>query len=173
MKKYLGKIITGVSILLALVAFFMMFAPAAVASVEVLGKTVSNSYTGSNLAFGLTESTEVLGHTVEAKIFAASANILTYILLFAGIVCAVVAILGKGGKIVSFVAMACFVAAGVLFFCSIQLCAPYTEFEGDAKKDYIKAIKESLDLGAGAIVGGVLSIVAGAAALVPIFVKSK
>lgn len=166
----LSKIITCVSIALALVAFFMMFAPAAVA--EALGQT--KSYTGANLAFGYTYKTEGLLGTVETKIFSPSANILTYILIVIGIACAVVSLFGKGGKIVPIIAVAALVAAGVLYFCSVQLCAPYTgELEGDAKADYIKNAKEQLDLGAGAIVGGIFSILAGAAALVPSFLKSK
>ena len=170
MKKNLGKIITCVSIVLALVAFFMMFAPAAVA--EAMGKT--KSYTGADLAFGYTFKSDVAGHTVKTKIFAASANILTYILIVIGIACAAVSLFGKGGKILPVIAVVSLVAAGVLYFCVIQLCAPYTgELKGDLKDEYIKNAKEQLKLGAGAIVGGILSILAGAAALVPVFVKSK
>ncbi len=168
-KKNLGKIITCVSILFALVAFFMMFAPAAVA--EVLGKT--QSYSGIDLAFGYVNKTDALVGTVETRIFSASANILTYILIAIGIVCAVVSLFGKGGKILPFIAVASLIAAGVLYFLTIQLCAPYTKLEGDLKDEYISTIKEQLKLGAGAIVGGIFSVLAGVAALVPLFVKSK
>ncbi len=165
MKKYLGKIITCVGIVFALVAIFMMFAPAAVSNTGV-----DKSFTGTDLAFGYTEES-LLG---EVKFLGASANILTYILLVVGVACAVVALLGKGGKIVPIVAAAAFVAAGVLFFCTVQLCMPYPEMEsGEAKDKAVEKVKESLDLGAGAIVAGVFSFVAAAAAVVPVFISKK
>lgn len=165
MKKHLGKIITCVSVVLALVALLLMFAPAAVSNTGI-----DKTFTGTDLAFGYKEKS-ALG---EAKLLGASANILTYILLVIGMGCAVVAVLGKGGKILPIAAAVCFVVAGVLFFCSVQLCMPYPEMDsGDLKDELVKKTKEGLDLGAGAIVAGIFSLLSGIAALVPVFVKFK
>ena len=163
MKKNLGKILTCVGAVLALVAFFMMFAPAATMK-GLLGKTENLS--GTDLTFGYEES--------GIKIIGFSANIVTYILLIAGIACAVLALLGKGGNIVRIVAAACFVVAGVFFFCSIAFASFYPDMESGALKDKsVEAIKESLSLGAGAIVGGILSILASALVAVPMFIGKK
>lgn len=152
----LGKIISLVAIVLGIVAVCMLFAPAAVA--EALGQ--KTSYSGANLAFGYTYKTEVLGNTVETEIFNASANIVTYILVLVGIVFAVLSLLGKLGKIAPFISAAAFLIAGIFFFCSVAFCSPYTNLTGDAKTEYVKGIRENLSLGAGAIVGGILSILA-------------
>ena len=160
MKKFLGKILTCVGAVLALAAFFMMFAPAA--SRELLGKT--NSLSGVDVAFGYEES--------GVKLLGASANIVTYILLVVGIACAVLALLGKGGKIVSIVAAACFAVAGVFFFLAVQFASFYPEMDGGAIKDkLVEALKEQLDLGIGSIIGGILSLLGAVAVAVPVFLK--
>ena len=160
MKKYLGKILTCLGAVLALVAFFMMFAPAA--TQEVLGKT--NSLSGVDVTFGYEDN--------GVKVLGASANIVTYVLLLAGIACSVLAFFGKGGKIVSVVAAACFVVAGVFFFLSIQFASFYPEMDSSSIKDkLVETLKENLKLGAGAIVGGVLSLLGAVAVAVPVFLK--
>ena len=161
MKLSLGKIITCVGALLALAAIFMLFAPAATME-GLLGKTESLS--GTDVTFGYEQS--------GVKILGVSANIVTYILLVAGIACAVLALLGKGGKIVSIVSAACFVVAGVFFFCSIAFASFYPEMDGGAAKDkLVEALKEKLSLGVGSIIGGILSILAAVAAAAPLFLK--
>ena len=161
MKLSLGKILTCVAAVLALVAFFMMFAPAATME-GLLGKTETLS--GTDVTFGY-ESSGV-------KALGFSANIVTYILLVAGIACAVLAFLGKGGNIVRIVAAACFVVAGVFFFCSIAFASFYPEMDGGAAKDkLVEALKEKLSLGVGSIVGGILSILSAVAVALPIFLK--
>ena len=161
MKKNLGKILTCVGVLLALAAFCMMFVPAATME-GLFGKTESLS--GIDVTFGYTEN--------KIKLLGVSANIVTYILLLAGIACSVLAFLGKGGKIVCIVAAACFVVAGVFFFCSIAFISAYPEMDaGVAKDKLVESLKECLSLGAGSIVGGILSILAGVAAAAPVFLK--
>ena len=162
MKKYLGKILTCVGALLALVAFFMMFAPAATR--ELLGKSYTLS--GTDVAFGYEDS--------GVKLLGASANIATYILLLAGIACAVLALLGKGGKIVRIVSAACFVVAGVFFFCSIAFASFYPNLDsGKIKDGLVEELKKQLSLGAGSIVGGILSILAAVTVAVPLFIGKK
>ena len=158
--KNLGKILTCAGVLLALVAFFMMFAPAVTR--KILSKTVNIS--GTDLAFGYSEN--------GVKLLGASANIVTYILLLAGIACAVLAVLGKGGNIARIVSVACFVVAGIFFFCSIAFASFYPEMEsGKIKDGLVEELKKALSLGAGSIVGGILSILAGAVVAVPVFLK--
>lgn len=160
MKKHLGKILTCIGAVLALVAFFMMFAPAA--TQEVLGKT--NSLSGVDVTFGYEEKgVEVLGF---------STNVTTYVLLLAGIACAVLAFFGKGGKICPIVAAVCFLVAGVFFFLSIQFAEFYPEMESGSVKDkLVETLKDNLNLGAGSIVGGIFSFLAAIAVAVPLFIK--
>ena len=67
--------------------------------------------------------------------------------------------MGKGGKLFSFIAAGLFVVGGIFFFCAIA----FTSVEGGSK---IKELfQETYKLGSGAIVGGILSILAGAAML--------
>ena len=61
----LGKILTLAAALLALVAFFMMFAPAITSGTDI-------SYTGLQVAFGYTSKSEILGSTVSTSSCAAS-----------------------------------------------------------------------------------------------------
>ncbi|MDE5721312.1 MAG: hypothetical protein K2I30_01030 [Clostridia bacterium] len=167
MKKYLDKIILGVSIALALVAIFMMFAPA------VAAKVGDTTYSGFEAAFGKSETHPLLG---KLKILDASAAILPLLLLIIGICLTVVALLGKGGIIVPIAAAVVFVISGVLYFMSGLLLSPhyYQEYYGEmfpTKSDYVKYLRENFNIGVGAIVGGVFSILAGLAAAVPVVLK--
>ena len=159
MKKNLGKIITCAGVVLALVAFLMMFAPAISYKSEHV-----DAITGAQVAFGKKDT------------LAASAYMLAYLLLIVGIVPAVLAILGKGGKIVSIVAAVCFVAAAIFFFLPMVMVMPNVgKLEGAAKDKAVESfrniLKETADVGIGAIVGGILSILAAAAVAVPLFLK--
>ncbi len=160
-KPQLGLILSLVAIVLGIVAVFMLLAPAAVA--ETLGQ--KTSYSGANLAFGYTYNTDAILGAVEVKVFNASANILTYILVLVGIIFALLALLGKLGKIAPFIAFVAFLLAGIFFFCTVAFCSPYTSLTGDAKADEVKQAKEALSLGAGAIAGGVMSILAAVSAV--------
>ncbi|MDE6597752.1 MAG: hypothetical protein K2K60_03850 [Clostridia bacterium] len=172
MKKYLGKIITGVAILLGVVAIIMLAAPGITIKPEYQVRE-AESFSMANLTFGKDVWAKNLGLGFSFP------NFLTFILVVVGIVCSIVSICGKGGKVLPIIAAVALVAAGVLFFCVQQM---YTiklpkDFTGELKQEAVKFYKKQLDtaftLGAGAIVGGVLSILAGAAALVPMFIKSK
>lgn len=161
MKKFgLGKILACVAAVLGLVAFFMMFAPAAGI------KDTDTAYTGANLAFGCKEFVGVgsLGKDVEVFKFSFM-NFLTYLLVIVGIVFAVLAFLGKLGKISAIVAAVCFLVAGIFFFCAVPFCAPATDNAELAKK-----AKEGLSLGAGAIVGGIFAIISALASCATLFV---
>lgn len=173
MKKYLGKILTGVAILLGVVAIVMLAAPGLAPKSDYKALGVVGSHSMADITFGKTDSLTGTGFGFSFL------NLLTFLLVAVGVVCAIVAVLGKGGKVVPIVATVAFVAAGVLFFCAKQM---YTiklpdgvpdEVAKEVKDGAKKELNEIYTLGAGAIVGGVLSILAGAAALVPVFVKPE
>ena len=79
-------------------------------------------------------------------------------LALVGVVLSVLAALGKLGKIAPIAAAACFVVAAILFFIAVPACVLHGY--DDASADTVNKAKESLSLGAGVIVAGVLSIVA-------------
>lgn len=167
MKKFgLGKILACVAAVFGLVAVFMMFAPGA--TYKVLNGT--DSYSGAQLAFGYTAKADagILG-TASTEVFKFSfMNFLTYLLALVGIVFVVLAFFGKLGKISPVVAAVCFLVAGIFFFCVIPFCSPAAK-----NADVVKATKDALSLGAGAIVGGVFSIIAALASCATLFVNKK
>ena len=160
MKKHLGLIIGLCAAVLGFVAAFMIFAPALSVSEAGYSEVVK----GSEIAFG--------GYN---DLFKASAYMLPFLLCLVGVVFAVLAAIGKLGKIAPIIAAVCFIAGGIFFFLPIDFCA----FKGveDASAEAIKSmkdwLKELFDLGAGAIVGGLFGILAGCASVATIFVAKK
>lgn len=167
MKKYLtiGNILLCSAALLALIAFIVgLCAPAISYTVELLGKSSTTTYSGAQVTFGYTAEADTIWGTVSGQIWKFSfMNFLTYLLTLAGIVFAVLAFLGKLDKISTYVAAGCFLVAGVFFFCSVPFTVPAVE----------KATMEGWALGAGAIVGGIFSILSAACCAVKAFVFKK
>lgn len=154
----LGMILGGAAALLGLVAIFMLFVPNL--TTEVLDTTVE--YSGLETVFGAEHKSTVMGHEVSTAIFDFSfLSFLPYLLVLVGVVLSVLAVLGKLGKIAPIAAAACFVVAAILFFIAVPTCVLHNS--ADATAEQISKAKESLSLGAGVIVAGVLSIVAGLA----------
>ena len=151
---------------LAVIALFMIFAPAAVV------KNSDTAYSGLKIAFGYSQSSTIGTTTVSTKWFNASANILTYVLLIAGVVFAILAARGKFA-FSRFAAVACLLSAGVLFFCTVAICSPAVSdsIPENMREEYVRQTKSALSLGGGAIAGGVLSLLAAICAAVPAFVK--
>ena len=166
MKKFLNlkSILCCVAVVFGLIAVLLLFA-----DVIVPQKGSDGGYSGLDVAFGYKED----GH----KLLAASAYILPTLLAVIGVVLSVVALLGKGGKIVPIIAAVCLLGAGICYFLPIQMITPYTKLTGDAKADYIKFIRDSVKdnckLGAGAIVSGIFSIIAACSVTVPVFLGKK
>lgn len=155
-KKYY-KIIAAAAAVLGLVAFFMMFAPAAVFTAPLSKETVS--YTGAQAAFGYSQTTTVVGSDITVQYLAFSfMNFLPYLCIVAAIVLSVLGILGKLGKIADFAAALLYVLAGVFFFCTVAFLNL-----GEGYEDIAEYIMEYFTLGAGAVVAGVLSLIAGIA----------
>jgi len=149
----LGMIATLCAVVLGVIAVIMLVAPAMVYE-SAFGKT---EYTMWEVVFGKTR--EAGGKTYQVMNFSFM-NFLTYALAIAGIVCTVLSYLGKGGRYINFIATGAFILAGIFFFLAIEFCVPV--MEGASAED-IKEAKAMFDLGAGAIVGGICSILAGLA----------
>lgn len=145
----LGLILPLAAVVFAVVAVFMMFAPAATLTVEGFGNSTTTSWTGAQLTFGYTSE---VGSTITIKteVFKFSfMNLLPYILVAAGAVLSLLAMFGKkAAKLFGIVAAACYLVGGVFFFCVIPFALPVAE---NMLKDY--------SLGAGAIVAGIFSII--------------
>ena len=161
----LKMILCLVAAVLGFVAAMMLFAPALKAETLLGGESTLK---GSEIAFGK----KVNG----SDYLTASAYMLPLFLAIVGVVLSVLALLGKGGKIVPVVAAVCFVAAAILFFLPKVLITPdLGKLDGDAKskalENFREGVKKSYDLSAGPIVGGILSIISAVAVSVPLFIK--
>lgn len=153
----LNKILLALAALLGVASFCMMFVSAAIIP------DTDYAYTGANLTFGYKQSLVNYEYVLFNFSFM---NLLTYILVVVGVVFAVLAVLGKLGKIAPLVASVAFLVAGIFFFCSIAFCALNENFDNFTSgltsifSGTKKSGKDILSLGAGAIVGGVLSLLA-------------
>ncbi len=164
MYKKIEKFIPVIAAALGLIAIIMFFLPAV-----VMGEDAS--YNGWQAMFGYTETTKLLGKEVKTEILAFSfMNLLTLILAAAGIVLCVLSFLGKGNKFFAFIAIACFIVAAVFFFLTVAFSVAGTGLTLDGNLAQEK-VKEGWKLGAGPIVGGILSILAGLVVSVPVVVK--
>lgn len=145
-----GKIAAMLSVLLGIVAIIMMFVP------SVAIKDSESTYTGLQVTFGHKKN--------DVTYFDFSfMNMLTYILVLVGILFAMLSILGKGSKFAAFISAAAFLVAGIFFFCEVAFCVPNKDMEGIISGiagifGEKASIKDSLTLGAGAIVGGIVSL---------------
>lgn len=154
----LGKILTLAAMLLALVAFFLMFAPA----VET---KLTTTYTGAQVAFGYSKES--------AKILVFSAYFLPYLLTVIGLVFSLLSVLGVLPKVSRFVAFGCYIAAGILFFLAVQMSTPNVsdKLDSEIKNQVIKAHREGLTLAYGAILSGIFALLAGITSALPVFLK--
>lgn len=164
LKSGVSALACAAAVLFAVIAFLMLCAPAV--GYTVMGSEIS--YSGAQVTFGYTEVTEVLGHEVRSEILSFSfANLLIYILLLAGIVFAVLSVLGKLEKVSPLISALCLLVAAILFFCSKNFCNP----ANIENADLVAEFRNNLSLGAGAIVGGIFSLLACLAVGVSKFIK--
>lgn len=161
-KMKMSSILTAVAALLGIVAFIMLFLPA------IGVKDADTTYKGLDIVFGY--KGKVL--TVEYTVFNFSfMNLLTYILVLAGVVLSVLNLVGKKpSKLLALIAAAAFLVAGIFFFCSVSFASLnedasklITAFGGD--------IKDGLELAFGSIIGGIAGILAAIAAASPFYLK--
>ena len=168
-KKLLGSILSGVTILFAIVAFCMIF----VKSVKVMSGV---SFTGAQTVFGYTWKKEVLGTTLSAKILDFSfMNLLPYLLLIAGILFAALGYAGKSGFLMNILATAAFVVAAVFFFLAPQfvvVAESGSSIVDSAVNSIVSALKDDgATVAIGGILAGVFSAIAAVCSGLKIFVK--
>ena len=159
----IAKYTVFASVLLGIVAVVMMFLPA------IAIKDSETSYTGLQLAFGYSKTVEGWGDSIITTAYAGFSfmNLLTYILAIVGIVFTVLGAMGKGGKFATFISAVAFIASGVFFFLQGSFCVPLEGMEGLVGL-LGGNIKDYFVIGAGAIIGGITSILAGICALAKI-----
>lgn len=144
----------------AVIALIMIFLPAIVVEEE--------TYSGLKVIFGYSEKAPGMGGiTLEIEVFAFSfMNLLTYLLVIAGGVCGVLAFMKSDKPIFTWIAAACLALAGIFFFCSVGFTV--------LSKDLVDlgATKENFKLGAGAVIGGIVSILGALCAIAPTALKA-
>lgn len=165
LKKYLGWI----AVACAVVAVIMCALPFA--------KMGDDTLSGFEAMFGYEES----AGGVSIKMFGFSVMNLLPLLLV--VVAAVCAYLGKkkGNKIMNYVAIACFAVAAILFFCAVNFLQAHEDYKkfyetmtgASNFKEMWKEFLKEMDLGIGAILAGIVSILGAAAVAVDTFVPVK
>ena len=144
-----------VAAVLGVVAVVMIFVAAVVFPMDYLDDV---TFTGLQVTFGYAETTDVFGSTVTTEVLKFSfMNLLPYLMVIGAIVLSVLAFLGKGNKFFAIIAAVLFIVAGVLFFLTVA-------FTIDANGE---GLGEGYVLGAGPIVAGICSILAGLVAAAP------
>lgn len=161
-KNSISKYTSLLAILLAIASACMIFCTSIVYKVSDSSNPIN--FTGMQVTFGYTANAlDGITSSIKADInyFAFSfLNLLPYILLLAGIVFAVLKVVGNksNSKMFSFVAAACFIAGGVLMFCVVPFSVLGTN---ELVQTFSVLKKQYMSLGVGAIVGGVLGILGG------------
>lgn len=144
MKKVI-KFLPLVAAVLGLIAAISLFLPAIVVG--------DNEFLGFTTAFGYEKK------GVEYLSFSFM-NLLTYLLVIGGTVCAVLAYFKKENKLFAWISAVCFLVAGVLFFFMIPFASPTAMWK------LLGGFKKLAELGYGAILAGVCSILGAAAVVV-------
>ena len=169
--KQLSQLLALIGAVLALVAVIMIFLPQIISASDS-----ETTYNGFKLAFGATITSGDLGGIIggSGKITFSFMNLLTYILVLAGLVLIVLQLLGVcKGKLVTFIAAVALIAGGILFFFVLNFSSIESTVTVLGKSSTSTSTFASYNsdtttvwkLGYGAIVGGITAIVGGVAAL--------
>lgn len=156
-----ASLLNWIAAALGLVAVVMLFLPFIGYSKEGFGITVSEWANGFTVVFG--------GDLGELEYFGFSfMNLLTVLLLLAGVALSVFAAL-KGNKMMAYGATACLLLAGIFFFCGNSFWVFASENLKDLDDKVVDALYEDtrkvFDLGVGAIIAGICSILAAISAV--------
>lgn len=153
------RIVGAFALVLGIVAFCMMFVAAAkcddlitVGVLKLFG--LDESLTGAQIAFGYKNGDEPV----------LNFNIVAFLGFLLPLIGGVLALLFKNGLITKIVTTGCFVAGAVMLFTivaalDVGFLSTESEWFNDQLQELYDRIKEQFVLGAGAIAGGVLSIV--------------
>lgn len=158
----LSKILYLIAVVLGIAAVVMMFVDTIKmpdTNLGMLGTVEGEGYSGMKVAFGYKED--------DVAIFEFSImGLLPYLLSIGGVVLTIVNMLAKkSNKILDFISVIAFIAAGVLFFCipNFVVCADTLAGKIAAEIDYKLAV--------GAIVSAIAAIASGAVILVKTLLK--
>lgn len=143
MKKVV-KFLPLIAAFLGFIAVLSLFLPAIVVE--------DDKFLGFTTVIGYEK--KVSGRTIPLLGFSFM-NLLTYLLVISGTVCAVLTYLNKGGKYAAWISVACLLLAGIFFFCVMSFATV---------KDNVnaQAMKEVWEIGFGAILAGICSILGAA-----------
>lgn len=156
-KKSLNYIVVGaLALLFGIAAFCMMFLTAITFK---SGDTVTDGYTGAQLAFGYSEDIPLFG---EFKVL--GFNFVALLAFALPLVGGVVALITKNGLISKIISVACFVAGAVLLFSIVGYSGlGRATSENSIVQAFLdelyKAIDSTKGLGIGAILGAIFSII--------------
>lgn len=153
-KKNLKYYIPGaIALVFGIAAFCMMFLEAVKYTADLLITETSYSYTGMQIAFGYKETMGSGALSVQTTIL--NFNFLALLAFLLPVIGGVLALVFKNGLITKIVTTACFVASAVFLFCAGAFSNIGLE-EGIAEQ--LADGFYSVGLGAGTIVGGILSV---------------
>ncbi|MBQ8424989.1 MAG: hypothetical protein IJX17_03090, partial [Clostridia bacterium] len=153
----LGNLLCLVAIVAGVVAVCMIAMPSLKIESALSSLTGPKTYSGLKAVFGSkVEDYEYMSFSFM--------NLLPYILVLAGVVVLALKVLGKMGGLANIVAVVAFVAAGILFLFVNKFVVLSDVYELALKLAEVK-------IGVGALISAICSFVAGACALVPVFVK--
>lgn len=156
MMKYAGF----VAILLALAAIGFMFAPAIVYGTG----DDPTTYTAFQTMFGYTSKSGDRIVVTRTWLDFSFMNLLTLILIAAGIVLSIMKMLmGGKSKLFTLITTACFIVAGVFLFMTVTFTVPHVS--DNAAERLGDLSKSNMTLGWGAIVAAICSLIAGSCKL--------
>lgn len=152
--KSLKKYAPLVAVLAAVIALVMIFLPALAVEKE--------TYNGIKAVFGYSKKSTQGSFTVQQEILKFSVmNLLTYVLVIVGGLCAFLSAKDSKKTIFSLIAAICLLVAGVFFFLTVNFTViPENPLDLTAKDI-------GFELGVGAIIGGIVSIIGALFASVP------
>ena len=160
-QKNIIQLMPVIAIVLGVISIIMMFLPA------VGIKGTETTYTGWQTAFGYTEETMI----ADVPVFNFSLVLfIGFVLMLAGVVLAVFQAVSPKGKFFALLAVVCFVVAVLCWFFQIQFLSVGDGFTagGILNPDIAK---DNMQLGIGAILGGITSTLGAVACALPIFMK--
>ena len=153
-----------ISLALGVVAFILMMATDAV--IQPLVGDTQTIYAGTTAIFGKTTSTDVIIGTVTNTIKGSPLALIGWILMLVALIIVLLGVvlpllkvtaLEKFAGILNLVALACFVVGGIFMFLVVPTFYAANEWD----------MNDSVKIGAGWVIGGIVAIVAGAFAILP------
>ena len=149
-KSNLFGLLTGLSVLLAIVSVVMIFLPA------IAMKDADETFNGLKIVFGYEKETLISDVTYFEFSFM---NLLTYLLVILGGVLSAMNAVKKPSKLLTLLSAAAFLLAGIFFFSAVGLTA-YDDDISKVVSAFGGDIKNGFKLGIGSVIGGISSLLA-------------